>query len=540
MSITCNECNAVFKKMITNTHLKKHGITVAEYKVKYGEDSVVSPDYKAECSEKYKGANNPNFGNKWNDTQKQNLSSKTTGRVPHNKGKKIGTSVNHIEGIAKREERYRTGELTRVRVPASEEKKIKLSISAKKYANENPEEIKARASQAQLTRLKNGSCTAPFLGKKHSSESLQKIAEAARKSNQHKKDKALENRLVRISEANLTCINSSVDSASLNLKCNTCDHSFTLTKQCFTNSKFKAEWCPQCFPVVQQHRSRSEIEIFEYVHGLCPDAIASWKLPGSKKEIDIYIPSKKIAIEFNGLYWHSEQVLEHNGKSKTSDHDKMKLVTSLGIRYIGIFEDEWANKETIVKSRLSHILGSNNSIKLHARKCTITPINSKTASAFCNLYHLQGAGKSNVRLGLYHNDELVAVMTFSNNNLSRKITNWEINRFCIKDGMSVSGGASKLFKYFLVTNNPETVVSYADSRWSQGDVYGSLGFVKERDTVPNYWYVLPNSLKRTHRFALRKTTSDDKNKTEKQIRTEQGYLRIWDCGSSKWIWKRGG
>ena len=150
-----------------------------------------------------------------------------------------------------------------------------------------------------------------------------------------------------------------------------------------------------------------------------------------------------------------------------------------------------------------------------------------------------GRGRSNYRFGLYYQDTLVSLMTFTNNNLSRRLNNvWEINRFASLLNTTVVGGASRLFRHFLKHINPDTVVSYADNRWSNGQLYQQLGFEKTSNGTPNYWYLLPNTTRRIHRFSLRKTVGDNPDLTEVQNRAAQGYLRIWDSGSSKWTWNK--
>ena len=169
----------------------------------------------------------------------------------------------------------------------------------------------------------------------------------------------------------------------------------------------------------------------------------------------------------------------------------------------------------------------------------VREVSSKEASIFCEQNHLMGKGRSNLRFGLYHNNTLVSLMTFTNNNLSRKLVEvWEINRFASLLDTNIIGGASKLFKYFLKHTSPATVVSYAENRWSTGGLYKQLGFKKISNGVPNYWYLQANIIKRLHRFALRKNKNDDQSLTEAENRRMQGYLRIWDCGSSKWTWTK--
>jgi len=159
------------------------------------------------------------------------------------------------------------------------------------------------------------------------------------------------------------------------------------------------------------------------------------------------------------------------------------------------------------------------------------------ANKFIKKYHIQGSGRANVHLGLMHNNELVSVMTFLKGDISKSITDWELNRFCSKDGITVVGGASKLFKKFIKEHDPDTVISYADRRWSNiNSFYEKLGFNHSYNTVPNYWYIVPHEINRIHRYALKKPV--DCNITESELRMSEGYLRIYDCGSSKYIWEK--
>ncbi len=506
MSITCKICNQTFEKIIPWQHLKKHNISSIEYKNKYG--------------------------NLYSDETIEKMSSK----IPHNKGKKV-TDTKILENIraavVKREERFNNNEIKRGSI-CSEEKKKKLSDKSKEYANVHPEEIKLRAKKAVETKIKNNYDFGKNMrGKKHSPDTLLKISAAGRNNNNKKIEASHEYISKNILLSNLTLI-SSLENNNLTLKCNNCDNTFSFTKQYFQKSKYKTEMCTYCFPR-QITKSQGESELFEFVKSLETQAIQSYRNHYHDKEIDIFVPNKNIGFEYNGLYWHSESVLISNNKDSKSDYEKYKHFLEKGIRIYQIFEDEWKHKQEIVKSRIKNILGFSSN-KIYARNCVVKLIDSKTSSDFINKFHIMGNGRSNVRLGLYYQDNLVSVMTFSKNNLSRKIKDWEINRFVSLNDTVVIGGASKLFKHFVKLENPKSVVSYADNRWSNGNLYKTLGFKKHSDGTPNYWYFLPNNNFRIHRFNLRKHSSDDQLLTEYENRLNQGYLRIWDCGSSKWVW----
>lgn len=457
-------------------------------------------------------------------------------RVPHNKGKKVSDPeilANIKSAAIKREQRFKNKEFNRGTL-CSEERKKKISEKIKQYAQLNAEEMKQRAKKAVETKIKNNyDFGRNMRGRKHSEDTLAKISAASRNNNKKKIEKSHNTILKNIELSNLKLTNS-IEQNKLDLTCTMCGRFFSFTKQYFQNSKFKIEICPGCFPR-KIFKSQGEQELFDFISSIDSTAVNNFRAHYHEKEIDVYLPEKNIGFEYNGLYWHSESVLEYNNKDPKSDYEKYKHFLDKGIRLYQIFEDEWKNKKDIVKSRIKNILGATSN-KIYARNCVVKTIDSKTSSEFVNKFHIMGNGRSNIRLGLYYNEQLVSVMTFTKNNLSRKSTDWEINRFVSLDNTVVIGGASKLFKRFIEIENPKSVISYADNRWSDGNLYKTMGFEKSSEGTPNYWYFLPNGDFRIHRFNLRKNKSDDSQLTEYQNRLNQGYLRIWDCGSSKWIW----
>lgn len=535
MPIQCKICDQIFPKLISSTHLNKHDITSKEYKEKYGEDSLASPEYRAERSKELKGEKNPNYGNTWTKEQRDNLSKQKQGHIPWNKGMKFEDTTTQKQAVAKREQRYARGELTRHITTLTSESKALISEGVKKYAKDNPKEVSQRAKKAAATRKEKG--YEPFFkGKKHTEESKKKISHASVVNARKKAEESKKRKQAKIKESNLQILKDHGN--SFNLQCEICNTEFSITSQYFNPCKYKKELCPTCYPR-NTYRSDGEIQLCNFVSSITPTVIPNNRSILGNKEIDIYLPEKNIAIEYNGLYWHSESALEAAGYSKFKDIEKMNELISLGKRVIVVYEDEWINKQNIVQSRLKNILGDPTLISIGARKTQVKEISSKDASQFCEDNHMQGKARSNVRLGLFDNtNKLLSVMTFSKNNISRGVHKWEINRFCSLTNIRVVGGASKLFKHFLSFANPDEIISYADRRWSTGGLYQNLGFEFSGNTKPGYWYIAPNTIKRIHRYSLRKNSNDNQALTEYENRLAQGYLRIWDCGHSRWIWKR--
>lgn len=281
--------------------------------------------------------------------------------------------------------------------------------------------------------------------------------------------------------------------------------------------------------------SKAQKEILDYISDLGFGVINNDKKSLGGVEIDIFVPKLNIGFEYNGLFWHSEKM----GKDKHYHLNKQILAKENGIKLCHIFSDEWVKNKDIVKSKIKHILKSSEK-RIYARKCTIKEISSKEKDEFLKQNHIQGTDKSKYRVGAFYNDELVAVMTFSN---LRKVLGsnseigvFELVRFSSKN---VVGIGSRLLKYFIKKYNPNKIISYADKRWTinEDNLYKKMGFNLISETKPNYWYTSSDD-KRYHRYNFRKdvlvSMGYDKNKTEIQIMDELGYLRVWDCGNYKY------
>lgn len=289
---------------------------------------------------------------------------------------------------------------------------------------------------------------------------------------------------------------------------------------------------------ISRHRiSWPEIEIFNFIKEYAADAIQSDRSIISPKELDIVIPSKKIAIEYNGILWHGEI---RGNKSKMYHYDKMRLANQQGYRLVQIFSNEWEQQQDLVKSRLKNLIGQ--SIKIPARKCQILPVNKKDTDTFLNKNHIQGTCFYKFSYGLYLEGHLISIMTFGKSRFAKQYE-YELLRFANQQNHTVQGGASRLFAYFVKTIDPSSVVSYCDLRWNTGNLYDQLGFKFLKNTSPNYWYVINNKLLE-NRIKYQKhklykiLTNFDETLTEWENMSNNSYDRIWDCGNSVWIWNK--
>lgn len=310
-----------------------------------------------------------------------------------------------------------------------------------------------------------------------------------------------------------------------NLHCDVCGLDFDYKFNCSKNLKYA---CPRCYPY---YRSTAEHELVAFIERYYP-VITNDRtvLNGTHNpELDIYVPEKKVAIEFNGLYWHSER----QGKDRNYHLDKSKACYNKGIRLIHIFEDEWEMKQKIVKARLRNILGVT-PYKIAARKCEVRTIDSRSATKFINKYHIQGSVNASINLGLFYKNRLVAVMTFSKSRFNKNY-DYELLRYCTVFNFNIVGGAGKLFKFFTKVYNPGKIISYADRRWSWGNLYKALNFKELRPSMPSYYYVKNNIRYNRIKFQkhkLSKVLSEySPDLTEAENMYNNGYERVWDCGN---------
>jgi hypothetical protein len=322
----------------------------------------------------------------------------------------------------------------------------------------------------------------------------------------------------------------------IKLHCLNCLDDFEINRQYLKiRCDLNKEICLNCNPILSG-KSNMEIELYNFIRLYYIGDIISNSKNIISSELDIYLPDLQIGFEFNGLYWHSEVY-----KDKNYHLNKTKECQSKGIQLIHIWEDDWVYKQDIVKSMILNKLEK--SEKIYARKCQIIEItDNNIIRNFLDKNHIQGFVGSKIKIGLYYNHELVSLMTFGNLRKSlgqaSKDGSFELLRFCNKLGITVVGGSSKLFNYFLHNYNVKEIISYSDNSRSNGNMYKKIGFDKLHESKPNYYYII-NGIKK-HRFNFRKDkltqNGEDKNKTEIQIMSDKGHPRIFDCGMSKWVY----
>lgn len=281
-----------------------------------------------------------------------------------------------------------------------------------------------------------------------------------------------------------------------------------------------------------QTASLGQIELYKFIANLAT-AEQNNRTIIAPKEIDIYIPKHKVGVEYNGIYYHSYDRPE-SSKERMYHSNKLESGISAGIKIIQIFEHEWNSKRSVICSIISNKLGCN-TIKIDARKCKC--VTNIDLSNWMDINHLQGHRQASVSYSLIYHNTIVAAMTFSRH----QSHGWELIRLATALNTIVRGGASKMLKHFLCDHNPSSIITYADRRYSTGDVYLKLGFSEVGVTKPNYWYVKGQKVYSRQQFQKHKLSKllpiFDNNLSEPENMFANGYRRLWDAGHTRFIYR---
>ena len=324
-------------------------------------------------------------------------------------------------------------------------------------------------------------------------------------------------------------------SVSYLCKCHHCGNEFTVTDHALRQDCVHSCGCT--------YGSSDEQEIVNFIREINPDTVIrrSEHIGNTKKEMDIYLPEYKLGIEYNGSVYHATLGNKFTPKPKTYHFDKFLLAKENGIHLINIFDYAWHTNKMKIKNYLKSLIAPSEVI--YARNTDVRIIPKDVAMDFLDAYHIQGRNyNSTYHYGIYRGDELLSVMTFGK---VRYGTGMELIRYACKDGISVIGGASKLFKHFLVDTGCIEILTYADNNYFLGSVYPKLGFTFDKYTqLSYYWYLHKSyySREKCQPKILKEKYPDlydpEAKSVENDIMLKLGGSKVYMCGNSRWVYKR--
>lgn len=289
--------------------------------------------------------------------------------------------------------------------------------------------------------------------------------------------------------------------------------------------------CRACHPALRG-TSNQEQELAAWVEQLGHEVQRNHRIVVDGKrylELDIYLPAKRLAIEFNGLFWHSELA----GRGPRYHLDKLEACSERGIQLVQVFEHELEHRPVVVHSVLLSKLGQLSS-RLQARRLRIERLAREVAAEWFDRTHLAGNALHQLALGLHDGARLVAAASFSRQRFGRDKTVWELVRFSTEPGVAVAGGLSRLVTAAQRLLGFRVLRSFCDRRWGTGSGYLSAGFTKVGVTTPTYWYFTLRPTVVQHRTCFQKRRLQQLmpgvEGTEWQLAQLHGLNRFWDCG----------
>ena len=289
--------------------------------------------------------------------------------------------------------------------------------------------------------------------------------------------------------------------------------------------------CPLC----SKSQSREEEDFVQFIKDIIGEPTKrNYRLDG--KELNVYVPARKLGFEFTDFYWHSDKFRDKNFHLQKLHHFQDR-----GIRVYFIDSWDWRHKNGIIKDQIKSILGLNKTI--YARKTTVKLVPLVEEKAFLQNNHIQGYTSSSFTMGLYYEDTLVSLLSFvkSKKNLNQQVDSLELLRSCSALDIDVVGGFSKLLKAsetYIQENLPDVSVltTVADLMLSDGEIYTKCGFTLHHTSKPSYYYIYKNQKYNRYRFrksSLLKTFPEvaKPELTEFKITDKLHAYRIWNCGN---------
>lgn len=258
---------------------------------------------------------------------------------------------------------------------------------------------------------------------------------------------------------------------------------------------------------------------------------------GSAEDLafDYYAPHYKLAFE---VIWVKDvdKILERDRDAATH---KQRRCSVEGINLVQFYEDEIENNPLLVFSAIAKITRKLKPIQAEA--CNIVSVTTKNSKAFLSQNHFSGRIKCNMTYGLTYNSDIVALAVFNKPQSDSKY-DWELSRYCTKNGFDVAGGLEKLLGAFQNRVKRGTLSALCNLRVETGSEFNELRFKLDRVNPLKFYYVSNKNYqgrelrgyypKKNHKKLLEHF---DPELSEWMNMRVNGFERVWDCGTAVWV-----
>lgn len=307
-----------------------------------------------------------------------------------------------------------------------------------------------------------------------------------------------------------------------------------------------------CKPCNPWGKSKGEMEVADFIRSLGVEVEQNDRRVICPKEVDILVPSHNLAVEFNGVYWHSSRFL------KPANHvEKRRALEAAGYRLLVVWEDDWMKRRDVVERHIRHVLGKSVEPRVFARNTVVGEVSAAVAREFLDRFHIQGFVPATKYFGLFRkysanpltaypadtdggSEVPVAVMS-----LLREGDTVKLLRYA--SSCSVVGGHSKLLSFVEgseICENASEIVTFADLAFSDGGLYMRTGWERDREIPPDYCYAFGNE--RRHKFSFRKSRFERdedlafvEGLSESELAELNDIPRLYDYGKLRFVRRLG-
>jgi len=317
--------------------------------------------------------------------------------------------------------------------------------------------------------------------------------------------------------------------------------------------------CPVC--AASAHASTGELALLGAVRTLVGPGVAVVHDDRSviaPFELDVTVPSRHLAFEFDGTFWHSDAVRP----GRTAQYDKMRSCRDKGWQLVQVWEDDWEQRHDVAVMTIAHKLHALGRLPLaipgidpaecstaYARNLAFREVTAREARPFLEAHHLQGFVSATCHFALVDADGRIHALLSARSpeaaaRTHRSPGQWELVRFATMG--SVPGGASKLLRHATDVLRPRGLtswVSFSANDVSNGGLYRTLGFVLDRELPPDYRYAgnVTRGVRRPKEAFQKRAFERDPRLaykpglTESELAAMNGLHRTWDSGKLRWV-----